>query len=150
MLDALADSPVGQAAWIYEKFHNWTDYKGDPESALTRDEMLDNITLYCLTDTAASSARIYFEHAGIVAKNNSGVADLPVGCSIFSREIVPRRAVGLSASFPISFTGTRSIAAAISLRSSSQRSLQKNCAIAFAPCADTLMVTQQYLKGEVL
>ncbi len=86
---ALADSPVGQAAWIYEKFHNWTDYKGDPESALTRDEMLDNITLYCLTDTAASSARIYFEYAGIVAKNNSGVADLPVGCSIFSREIVP-------------------------------------------------------------
>src|SRR5215510_8218315 len=37
---ALADSPTGQAAWIYEKFHDWTDNKGDPESALTRDEML--------------------------------------------------------------------------------------------------------------
>jgi epoxide hydrolase len=86
---ALADSPVGQAAWIYEKFHDWTDNKGDPESALTRDEMLDNITLYWLTDTAASSARIYFEHAGIVSKGNSGVVDLPVGCSIFPREIVP-------------------------------------------------------------
>jgi pimeloyl-ACP methyl ester carboxylesterase len=86
---ALADSPVGQAAWIYEKFHAWTDNNGDPESALTRDEMLDNITLYWLTDTAASSARIYFEHAGIVAKNNSGVVELPVGCSIFPREIVP-------------------------------------------------------------
>jgi pimeloyl-ACP methyl ester carboxylesterase len=86
---ALEDSPVGQAAWIYEKFHDWTDNTGDPESALTRDEMLDNITLYWLTNSAASSARIYFEHAGIAAKNNSGVVDIPVGCSIFHREIVP-------------------------------------------------------------
>jgi epoxide hydrolase len=86
---ALADSPAGQAAWIYEKFHDWTDNNGDPESALTRDEMLDNITLYWLTDTAASSARIYFEHAGVVGSNNSGRVDLPVGCSIFPREIVP-------------------------------------------------------------
>jgi pimeloyl-ACP methyl ester carboxylesterase len=86
---ALADSPVGQAAWIYEKFHAWTDNDGDPESALSRDEMLDNITLYWLTDAAASSARIYFEHAGIVARNNSGRVDLPVGCSVFPREIVP-------------------------------------------------------------
>jgi pimeloyl-ACP methyl ester carboxylesterase len=86
---ALADSPVGQAAWIYEKFHAWTDNNGDPESALTRDEMLDVITIYWLTDTAASSARIYFEHAGIVGANNSGVVELPVGCSIFPREIVP-------------------------------------------------------------
>jgi pimeloyl-ACP methyl ester carboxylesterase len=85
----LADSPAGQAAWIYEKFHAWTDNNGDPESALTRDEMLDNITLYWLTDTAASSARMYFEHAGVVASNNSGRVDLPVGCSIFPREIVP-------------------------------------------------------------
>jgi pimeloyl-ACP methyl ester carboxylesterase len=73
---ALADSPAGQAAWIYEKFHDWTDNNGDPESALTRDEMLDNITLYWLTDTAASSARIYFEHAGIVSKGNSGVVGI--------------------------------------------------------------------------
>jgi pimeloyl-ACP methyl ester carboxylesterase len=86
---ALADSPAGQAAWIYEKFHDWTDNNGDPESALTRDEMLDNITLYWLTNTAASSARIYFEHAGIVSTRNNPVVDLPVGCSIFPREIVP-------------------------------------------------------------
>jgi hypothetical protein len=51
---ALADSPVGQAAWLYEKFHNWTDHDADSDSALTRDEMLDDITLYWLTDTAAS------------------------------------------------------------------------------------------------
>jgi pimeloyl-ACP methyl ester carboxylesterase len=41
---ALTDSPVGQAAWIYEKFHAWTDNDGAPEDALTRDEILDNIT----------------------------------------------------------------------------------------------------------
>jgi pimeloyl-ACP methyl ester carboxylesterase len=86
---ALADSPLGQAAWIYEKFHDWTDNSGDPESALTRDEMLDNITLYWLTETAASSARIYFEQARLGSINNSGRVDLPVGCSIFPREIVP-------------------------------------------------------------
>ncbi len=82
---ALADSPAGQAAWIYEKFHAWTDNNGDPEDALTPDEMLDDITLYWLTDTAASSARIYFEHAAV--RPNAGVVDIPVGCSIFPREI---------------------------------------------------------------
>jgi pimeloyl-ACP methyl ester carboxylesterase len=85
----LADSPVGQAAWIYEKFQAWTDNKGDPEDALTRDQMLDNITLYWLTDTAASSARIYAEHAGLGTSNNARVVDLPVGVSIFPREIFP-------------------------------------------------------------
>ncbi len=85
----LADSPVGQAAWIYEKFHAWTDNKGNPEDALSRDQMLDNITLYWLTDTAASSARIYAEHAGIDASKNAGNVELPVGVSMFPREIFP-------------------------------------------------------------
>jgi epoxide hydrolase len=84
---ALVDSPVGQAAWIYEKFHAWTDNDGDPEDALTRDEMLDNITLYWLTATAASSARIYFENAQVGL--NTGAVDMPVGCSLFPREIFP-------------------------------------------------------------
>src|SRR5215813_9568704 len=86
---ALADSPLGLAAWIYEKFHNWTDNNGDPEWALNRDEMLDNITLYWLTNSGASSARIYFEQARLGPSTNSGRVDLPVGCSIFPREIVP-------------------------------------------------------------
>jgi pimeloyl-ACP methyl ester carboxylesterase len=85
---ALADSPVGQCAWIYEKFYAWTDNKGGPESVLSRDEMLDVITLYWLTNTAASSARIYFEQAAINDRNNSGRVDLPVGCSIFPREVI--------------------------------------------------------------
>jgi pimeloyl-ACP methyl ester carboxylesterase len=57
----LADSPVGQAMWIYEKFQGWTDNKGDPEEAISLDHMLDDITLYWLTNTAASSARLYYE-----------------------------------------------------------------------------------------
>jgi pimeloyl-ACP methyl ester carboxylesterase len=81
---ALADSPVGQAAWIYEQFHAWTDNTGDPESALTRDQMLDDITLYWLTDSAASSARMYLENP---ASPNLGIVDLPVACSIFPHEI---------------------------------------------------------------
>jgi epoxide hydrolase len=81
---ALADSPVGQAAWIYEQFHAWTDNTGDPESALTRDQMLDDITLYWLTDSAASSARMYLENP---ASPNLGMVDLPVGCSLFPHEI---------------------------------------------------------------
>jgi pimeloyl-ACP methyl ester carboxylesterase len=83
---ALTDSPAGQAAWIYEKFHAWTDNDGDPEDALTRDEMLDVITLYWLTETAASSARMYLENAD--ATGNPPVIEMPVGCSIFPREIV--------------------------------------------------------------
>jgi epoxide hydrolase len=84
---ALTDSPVGQAAWIYEKFHAWTDHDGDPEDALTRDDMLDVITLYWLTGTAASSARMYLENANVVGA--PPVIEMPVGCSIFPREIVP-------------------------------------------------------------
>src|SRR5260370_13849119 len=56
---SLADSPVGQAAWIYEKLCQWSDPKDAP--GLTDDEMLDNIMLYWLTNTGASSARLYFE-----------------------------------------------------------------------------------------
>jgi hypothetical protein len=50
----LADSPVGQAAWIYEKMWAWTDNQGNPEDALTLDEMLDNIMLYWLPSVSRS------------------------------------------------------------------------------------------------
>ena len=51
----LVDSPAGQAAWILEKFWSWMDCDGHPENVLTRDEMLDNVMLYWLPRTAASS-----------------------------------------------------------------------------------------------
>ena len=57
----LADSPIGQAMWIYEKFQGWTDNKGEAEEAISVDHMLDDITLYWFTNTAASSARLYYE-----------------------------------------------------------------------------------------
>ena len=81
----LVDSPAGQAAWIYEKFGEWTDSNGEPERELSRDEMLDNITLYWLTDTAASSARLYTESFG--ADFSTQKLDVPVAVSVFPAEL---------------------------------------------------------------
>ncbi|MCC6958245.1 MAG: epoxide hydrolase [Dehalococcoidia bacterium] len=82
----LVDSPAGLAAWILEKFWAWTDCNGHPENALTRDEMLDDIMLYWLPGTGASSARLYWESFG---RGGGGAAavTIPVGASIFPREI---------------------------------------------------------------
>jgi pimeloyl-ACP methyl ester carboxylesterase len=80
----LVDSPAGLAAWIIEKFWAWTDCKGNPENALTRDEMLDDVMLYWLPGAAASSARLYWESFG---KTSAEPVRIPVGCSIFPREI---------------------------------------------------------------
>lgn len=77
----LADSPAGQAMWIYEKFQAWSDNKGDPAEAISIDHMLDDISLYWFTDSAASSARLYFESWG---KDFGRMPiDLPVAVSIF-------------------------------------------------------------------
>lgn len=83
---ALADSPVGQAAWIYEKFHAWTDNQGTPEDAIDLDHLLDNISLYWLTNSAASSARLYWESFNS-ALNATFDSTIPVGLSIFPKEI---------------------------------------------------------------
>ncbi len=80
----LTDSPAAQAAWIYEKFYAWTDNSGEPESALARDAMLDNIMLYWLPATAGSSARLYWES---LAYFKSRQLTLPVGVTIYPREI---------------------------------------------------------------
>jgi pimeloyl-ACP methyl ester carboxylesterase len=82
---ALADSPVGQAAWIYDRFVTSTDSNCEPERVLTRDEMLDDIMIYWLTATANSSARYYWENL----KDFSIVKlDLAVGCSIFPGDVL--------------------------------------------------------------
>ena len=82
---SLVDSPVGQAAWILEKFWAWTDCDGHPENVLSRDEMLDNIMLYWLTSSGASSARLYWESFGSFTSPQEIV--IPTGCSIFPKEI---------------------------------------------------------------
>jgi len=81
----LADSPVGQAAWIYEKLWAWMDCGGDPLSVLSYDEILDNIMLYWLPNAAASSARLYWE--SFFGGFGAAELHLPVGCSIFPKEI---------------------------------------------------------------
>jgi pimeloyl-ACP methyl ester carboxylesterase len=58
---AVNDSPVGLAAWIVEKFHNWSDNGGDIESCFTKDELLTNITIYWVTQTINASFRRYNE-----------------------------------------------------------------------------------------
>jgi len=80
----LVDSPAGQAGWILEKFWAWTDCNGHPENALTRDELLDNIMLYWLPATGASSARLYWESFG---SPPFGEVAVKTGCSIFPKEI---------------------------------------------------------------
>ncbi len=80
----LTDSPAGQAAWIFEKFVEWTDSDGNPESVLGYDQMLDDIMLYWLPATAASAARIFWESGG-----GDDTFDLPIGFSAFPGEVVP-------------------------------------------------------------
>ncbi|WP_242138788.1 epoxide hydrolase family protein [Sphingomonas sp. TREG-RG-20F-R18-01] len=81
----LVDSPVGQAMWIYEKFTDWSDSNRNPETEIARDAMLDDIMLYWITGTGASSARLYAEDAG--EQTARQVVDIPVGVSIFPAEI---------------------------------------------------------------
>lgn len=82
---ALADSPVGQAAWMYDKIAQWTYSGGDPEKSLTRDEILDDISLYWLGNSATSAAQIYWEDHS----NNFNAVDiaLPAAVTIFPGEI---------------------------------------------------------------
>ncbi|PON14562.1 epoxide hydrolase [Candidatus Entotheonella serta] len=83
---SLNDSPAGQAAWILEKFWAWTDCDGDPESVLSRDELIDNLMLYWATEAGASSARIYWQSFGRVERKPVTV---PTGVAAYPKEIVP-------------------------------------------------------------
>jgi pimeloyl-ACP methyl ester carboxylesterase len=87
----LVDSPVGQLAWIVEKFWSWMDCDGHPENVLTRDELLDNVMLYWCTGSGASSARLYWESFG--SFGNLDRVELPTGIAAFPKEILrmPRR-----------------------------------------------------------
>jgi pimeloyl-ACP methyl ester carboxylesterase len=93
----LADSPSGQAAWILEKFWAWTDCDGHPENVLTRDELLDNVMLYWATNSATSSARIYWESFG---KPRAVDLAVPVGVAVYPKEIVPPVRSWMAADYP--------------------------------------------------
>ncbi|MFI9646446.1 epoxide hydrolase family protein [Streptomyces sp. NPDC052040] len=91
---ALTDSPVGQLAWIVEKFREWTDSEELPEEAVDRDRLLTNVMLYWLTGTAGSAARIYYEraHATGRAAAPAEPSTAPTAVAVFPAEIqVPLR-----------------------------------------------------------
>lgn len=72
----LADSPVGLAAWIVEKYRSWSDCDGDVESSFTRDQLLTTIMLYWVTGTIGSACRLYAETAK--AGRGASLPDQPV------------------------------------------------------------------------
>jgi microsomal epoxide hydrolase len=91
---ALTDSPVGQLAWIVEKFWDWTDSKTAPEDAVGRDQLLTIVTIYWLTATAGSSAQLYYEDAASLRRiGTTGGAvpppvTVPVGVAVFPHDIL--------------------------------------------------------------
>ena len=85
----LVDSPMGQATWIIEKFWEWTDCGGDPENALSREELIDNVMFYWLNGNGASSGRLYWESFNRAFGGDQPKVTLQTGCSIFPKEIVP-------------------------------------------------------------
>ena len=93
----LNDSPAGLAGWIIEKFQSWCDCNGDPESVFTKDELLTNIMVYWVTETATSAARLYYESShqstGGLITEPPGRIEVPTGAAIFPQELVltPRR-----------------------------------------------------------
>jgi pimeloyl-ACP methyl ester carboxylesterase len=86
----LVDSPAGTAAWILEKFAAWTDSGGRPETVISRDELIDNLMLYWLPATGASSARMYWQSFSYIHEWFSGktteVISVPMGCASFPGE----------------------------------------------------------------
>ena len=82
---ALTDSPVGLAAWIYD-YNN-----GEPERLLAKDDVLDDITLYWLTNSATSAARLYWETSGqsviLAAAQKTAEISLPVAITVFPEEV---------------------------------------------------------------
>lgn len=87
---ALTDSPVGQLAWIIEKFKEWTDPStGLPEDAVDRDLILTDVSVYWLTGTAGSAARIYYEDARTWGQA-SPRSQVPTGVAVFPNDITLR------------------------------------------------------------
>jgi pimeloyl-ACP methyl ester carboxylesterase len=90
---ALTDSPVGQLAWIVEKFKEWSDSEQAPEEAIDRDHILTTVTIFWLTATAGSSAQFYYESshgdAGFFRTwAGPWPLTMPVGVAFFPRDAV--------------------------------------------------------------
>jgi pimeloyl-ACP methyl ester carboxylesterase len=100
---ALSDSPVGLASWIIEKWYGWSDHDGDLETVFTKDELLTNIMIYWVTNSGASSGRIYYESRHMLDGplpsspfvQPTGRVTAPTGCGAFPSQY-DRRAAPLS------------------------------------------------------
>lgn len=73
----LTDSPVGQLAWIVEKFAQWSEWEKIPGDAISRDRLLTNVSVYWFTRTAGSSAQLYYELADILPTSPSPSSSPP-------------------------------------------------------------------------
>ncbi len=85
----LTDSPIGQLAWIMEKFAEWSHGDGVPEDVIDRDRLLTNAMIYWLTGTAGTAANMYYEnmHTGIWPTPST----TPTGVAVFAEDISIRR-----------------------------------------------------------
>jgi pimeloyl-ACP methyl ester carboxylesterase len=83
---ALNDSPAGLLAWLVEKFRTWSDCDGHPENCFTRDQLITNVMVYWVTQTIASSTRLYWEtrHSG----SSSPVVAVPTGVARYPKEVL--------------------------------------------------------------
>jgi pimeloyl-ACP methyl ester carboxylesterase len=88
---ALADSPVGQLAWVVDKFKEWSHPSDQlPEHSIPRDQMLTNVMLYWLTGTAGSSARFYYENMRS-GPWGAPASRVPTGVAVFAEDVAIRR-----------------------------------------------------------
>ena len=87
----LNDSPAGLLAWIGEKFYGWTDHDGDPFTAVDRDTILTNVSAYWFTETINSSTRMYFELIPTIEAGFGGTGAVPLGVSVFPKELFAAR-----------------------------------------------------------
>jgi pimeloyl-ACP methyl ester carboxylesterase len=89
---ALTDSPVGQLAWIMEKFQAWTHSSAAlPEDAIDRDTLLTNVMLYWLTGTAGSAARMYYENSHVPDWFPTTSSGVPTAVANFGEDVAIRR-----------------------------------------------------------
>lgn len=87
----LNDSPIGLLSWIIEKFWAWADHDGHPEDAVSRDELLTNVSIYWFTQTAGSSARMYYESITSGAVSPPDITTVPLGVGWYPDEILMAR-----------------------------------------------------------
>ncbi|MBT4567766.1 MAG: epoxide hydrolase, partial [Marinovum sp.] len=89
---AMMDSPVGIAAWLIEKFHDWSDVSvGELEKVHSKDTLLANIMVYIATRTFNSASWVYYgrrEEGGRILSPEGKRVEVPTGCAVFPKEML--------------------------------------------------------------